>query len=76
LHESDGAIISNLKDYSDFTPGNPELSLSILEEAPLHTDYITSSKDQIKHVDNRDEQYTGNNIYHNLSSVDMRSEAL
>jgi len=41
LSENDGAIIVNLKDYSDFTPGNPELSESILEEAPLHTDYIT-----------------------------------
>lgn len=75
LYENDGAIISNLKDYSDFTPVNPELSISILEEAPLHTDYITSSKDQIKSVDNRDGEYTGNNIYHNLSYTDMRSQA-
>ena len=70
LSENDGAIIVNLKDYSDFTPGNPELSVSILEEAPLHTDYITSSPSQIKHIDNHYGEYTGPNIYHNVRGVD------
>jgi hypothetical protein len=74
LSGNDGAIISNLKDYSDFTPGNPELSVELLNEAPLHTDYITSSSDQIKHIDNRDGEYTGPNIYHNLRGVDSSNE--
>jgi hypothetical protein len=74
LSGNDGAIISNLKDYSDFTPGNPELSVELLNEAPLHTDYITSSSDQIKHVDNRDGEYTGPNIYHNEGEFDSWNE--
>lgn len=74
LSGNDGAIISNLKDYSDFTPGNPELSVELLNEAPLHTDYITSSSEQIKHIGNRDGEYTGPNIYHNIRGVDYSYE--
>jgi hypothetical protein len=74
LSGNDGAIISNLKDYSDFTPGNPELSVELLNEAPPHTDYITSSSDQIKHIDNRDGEYTGPNIYHNEGEFDSWNE--
>ena len=48
INEEDGAIIKNIKDYSDFTPGNPDLSLDLLEEAPLHTDYVTTNTNQIK----------------------------
>ena len=44
----DGVIIKDIKDYSEFAQGNPDLSLDLLEEAPLHTDYVTTSPNQIK----------------------------
>ena len=59
----DGVIIQNVKDYggpSQFTP-------------PANV-YITYDSSNVKHVDNRDEEYTGPNIYHNLQGVDASNE--
>ena len=50
--EEDGVIIENIKDYSDFAPGNPDLSLDLVKDAPLHTDYITTDPNQIKSATN------------------------
>jgi hypothetical protein len=44
----DGIIIKDIKDYSEFAQGNPDLSIDLLEEAPLHTDYVTTNPNQIK----------------------------
>ena len=65
LGNKDGAIISNIKDYSDFTPGNPDLSRELIEDAPLHTDYVVTNPNQIKSAvaNNGEFSKTNNNIY-------------
>lgn len=65
LGNKDGAIISNIKDYSDFTPGNPDLSNELIEDAPLHTDYVVTNPNQIKSAvaNNGEFSKTNNNIY-------------
>jgi hypothetical protein len=59
----DGVIIQNVKDYggpSQFTP-------------PANV-YITYDSGNVKHVDNRDVEYTGPNIYHNEGEFDSWNE--
>jgi len=65
LGNKDGAIISNIKDYSDFTPGNPDLSKELIEDAPLHTDYVVTNPNQIKSAVANSGEFskTNNNIY-------------
>lgn len=81
VNEEDGVIIRNIKDYSDFTPGNPDLSLNLLEEAPLHTDYVTTNPNQIKSaISNVGSMTTpgfsrtDNDINHNIQYSARRNE--
>ena len=78
INEEDGAIIKNIKDYSDFTPGNPDLSLDLLEEAPLHTDYVTTNPNQIKSATDNNGEFSGiyNNIYYNQRDFNFEEEAV
>lgn len=81
INEEDGAIIKNIKDYSDFTPGNPDLSLDLLEEAPLHTDYVTTNPNQIKSATNNNGQFSSSNDninddYENVNSFAFFNEII
>jgi hypothetical protein len=38
--------------------------------------YIAYKPNQVKHADNRDEQYTGDNIYHNQRDYDFERESI
>lgn len=46
---------------------------SVMEQ-DLHYQIVVKNSNQIKHVDNRDGEYTGPNIYHNLRGVDSSNE--
>ena len=56
--DNDGVIVRNVLDPA---------SGKVTDTTPLITDYVANTPNQIKHIDNRDGEYTGPNIYHNVT---------
>lgn len=57
--DNDGVIVRNVLDPA---------SGKVTDATQLITDYVANTPNQIKHIDNRDGEYTGPNIYHNLKT--------
>lgn len=61
----DGVIIENVRDY-----GGPS------QFTPVSTVYIAYKPNQVKHADNRNMQYAGDNMYNNQRDYDFERESI